>query len=227
MGLRDVLRKKDRSDSEPPIPEFTLIRSDTYTEEVVYPPGGASHNDPFARQQQQQQQTGTKPRHSLDVFRSSRSRSASAASATSSRTGGDVTPRKEGSRLSRFHLGREQSSSNIPTDLPEIGNASGASGDPDDTEAQWEKRAMILARSRPSSPNPEQQGGGHLGNTSNNDRRSGAMVSTSQTDELIQQAIAFHEDGNLAQSTRLFGQLADPNGANNPLSQVLYGLALR
>ncbi|CAI4216608.1 unnamed protein product [Parascedosporium putredinis] len=206
MGLRDVLRKKDRSDSEPPIPEFTLIRSDTYTEEVVYPPGGASHNDPFARQQQQQQQqTGTKPRHSLDVFRSSRSRSASAASATSSRTG----------------------ATNIPTDLPEIGNASGISGDPDDTEAQWEKRAMILARSRPSSPNPEQQGGGNLGNTSSNDRRSGAMVSTSQTDELIQQAIAFHEDGNLAQSTRLFGQLADPNGANNPLSQVLYGLALR
>ncbi|CAG8143204.1 unnamed protein product [Penicillium salamii] len=25
----------------------------------------------------------------------------------------------------------------------------------------------------------------------------------------------------------MFGQLADPNGANNPLSQVLYGLALR
>ena len=25
----------------------------------------------------------------------------------------------------------------------------------------------------------------------------------------------------------MFGQLADPNGANNALSQVLYGLALR
>lgn len=25
----------------------------------------------------------------------------------------------------------------------------------------------------------------------------------------------------------MFGHLADPNGANNPLSQVLYGLALR
>lgn len=31
----------------------------------------------------------------------------------------------------------------------------------------------------------------------------------------------------LEQSTALFGKLADPNGANNPLSQVLYGLALR
>lgn len=31
----------------------------------------------------------------------------------------------------------------------------------------------------------------------------------------------------LERSTQMFGQLADPNGANNPLSQVLYGLALR
>lgn len=31
----------------------------------------------------------------------------------------------------------------------------------------------------------------------------------------------------LERSTQLFGRLADPNGANNPLSQVLYGLALR
>lgn len=31
----------------------------------------------------------------------------------------------------------------------------------------------------------------------------------------------------LEQSTEMFGRLADPNGANNALSQVLYGLALR
>ncbi|PKS11987.1 hypothetical protein jhhlp_001283 [Lomentospora prolificans] len=209
MGLRDVLKKKDRSDSEPPVPEFTLIRSDTYTEEVVYPPGEASYADPFSKQQQQ---IGHKPRRSLDVFRSSRSRSASAASASSRAS--DISPRKEGSRLSRFHLGREHSSNNIPADLPEI-NSSGVNGDPEETETQWEKRAMILAKSRPSSPNPG------LGQSS------GGVVSTTQTDELIQKAIAFHEEGDLVQSTRLFGQLADPNGANNPLSQVLYGLALR
>jgi hypothetical protein len=34
-------------------------------------------------------------------------------------------------------------------------------------------------------------------------------------------------DIDLERSTKMFGQLADPNGANNPLSQVLYGLALR
>jgi hypothetical protein len=31
----------------------------------------------------------------------------------------------------------------------------------------------------------------------------------------------------LERSTLMFSQLADPNGHNNPLSQVLYGLALR
>jgi hypothetical protein len=31
----------------------------------------------------------------------------------------------------------------------------------------------------------------------------------------------------LVRSTEMFGRLADPNGANNALSQVLYGLALR
>jgi hypothetical protein len=31
----------------------------------------------------------------------------------------------------------------------------------------------------------------------------------------------------LEASTALFGRLADPNGANNALAQVLYGLALR
>jgi hypothetical protein len=31
----------------------------------------------------------------------------------------------------------------------------------------------------------------------------------------------------LEKSTEMFGTLADPNGANNALAQVLYGLALR
>ena len=31
----------------------------------------------------------------------------------------------------------------------------------------------------------------------------------------------------LEKSTQMFGILADPNGANNALGQVLYGLALR
>lgn len=31
----------------------------------------------------------------------------------------------------------------------------------------------------------------------------------------------------LSQSTAMFGRLADPQGENNAISQVLYGLALR
>jgi hypothetical protein len=36
-----------------------------------------------------------------------------------------------------------------------------------------------------------------------------------------------HEAGEYECSTAMFGRLADPKGPNNPLSQVLYGLALR
>ena len=43
----------------------------------------------------------------------------------------------------------------------------------------------------------------------------------------IQEAIRLHEAGDLVNSTKMFGRLADPNGENDPLSQVLYGLALR
>jgi TPR repeat protein len=47
------------------------------------------------------------------------------------------------------------------------------------------------------------------------------------TQENIQEAIRLHEAGEYVKSTAMFGRLADPNGPNNPLSQVLYGLALR
>ena len=48
MGLRDLLKKKQHLEDgdgggdgpEPATPEFTFVRSDTYTEEVIHPPGG-------------------------------------------------------------------------------------------------------------------------------------------------------------------------------------------
>lgn len=40
-------------------------------------------------------------------------------------------------------------------------------------------------------------------------------------------SLTFYTRVDLERSTHMFGQLADPNGANNPLSQVLFGLALR
>jgi len=53
------------------------------------------------------------------------------------------------------------------------------------------------------------------------------VVSTKYVDDNIQEAIRLHEAGQLETSTSMFGRLADPNGENNALSQVLYGLALR
>lgn len=62
---------------------------------------------------------------------------------------------------------------------------------------------------------------------SNADANNDGTVSSKELDATIQEAIRLHEEGKLEQSTRMFGILADPRGYNNPLSQVLYGLALR
>jgi hypothetical protein len=61
--------------------------------------------------------------------------------------------------------------------------------------------------------------------TPNRDRS--RSISDQEGDVNIQEAIRLHEEGDLTISTHMFGQLADPKGANNALSQVLYGLALR
>ena len=122
------------------------------------------------------------------------------------------------------------SSTSVPTNLPEINV-----GDGDVGESQWEKRATILARenersrSRPGTPNGSTAdlpgiASMTLGETPGKDK---GAVSTKQVDDNIQEAIRLHEAGELETSTRMFGRLADPNGENNALSQVLYGLALR
>ncbi|KAF7548691.1 hypothetical protein G7046_g8588 [Stylonectria norvegica] len=58
-------------------------------------------------------------------------------------------------------------------------------------------------------------------------RADSQTVLSQEIDDDIQEAIRLHEEGDLERSTKIFGQLAEPHGANNPLSQVLYGLALR
>lgn len=235
MGLRKLLKKKDEvaQDREaaaaaaggPSSAEFTFLRTDTTTQEVIHPPAGAesgtgtggaaggnesllSPNSPVR----------SPPRRSLDVFRPARSRSGSTSSQAS-----HSSPSKK--RLSeRLHLSRPPEASDfVPQDLPEIA----ASADPNDDESQWEHRATILAgqglaqgaaglsearaslsSSRPTSPSP-------------------TPVSSQTIDSNVQEAIRLHEQGDYEQSTKIFGRLADPQGANNPLSQVLYGLALR
>ncbi|KAL7275131.1 hypothetical protein RUND412_001950 [Rhizina undulata] len=105
-----------------------------------------------------------------------------------------------------LHLGhrrrRSTNSANVPSDLPNI-KYDGIG----DSETQWEERATKLATA--------------------NGRPKSMSILTKTDDERIQEAIRLHEAGELSKSAEIFSQLADPNGPNNPLSQVLYGLALR
>ncbi|RYO75057.1 hypothetical protein DL766_000869 [Monosporascus sp. MC13-8B] len=258
MGLRDLLKKKDRLDGGVGTdaetlgrltagPEFTFIRSDTHTQEIIQPPGracgggGGGDDDDDDEQRLRAKDSGaSKGRRSLDVFRPSRSRDSSVSSAKSGGNNSSSlsTPsQKEGHRRlsQRLHLTRDKTptSDYVPGDLPQISvTAEGAH----DNEREWEKRATMLvqaneqlrsrSRSPSARPSPSEELAG-LDLDSIPSRRPNGVVSSKSIDEDIQEAIRLHEEGDLDQSTRLFGQLADPQGANNPLSQVLYGLALR
>lgn len=232
MGLRDILRKKEDITNDPSTvdaaslpsnlqtPEFRLVRSDTHAQEVIEPPSPDHHS---------------RRQHDVDAsyLRASspgRSRSASVSSQLSTAS----TSSKARKRLSeRLHLSRPRSSSaHVPQDLPDIV----ADGNVED---QWEKRATMLVsrtemvRSSPGTPTGETGGlgtgseAGRPGMGSRTTSAASGQISTKAIDDDIQEAIRLHEEGDLEKSTYLFGKLADPNGANNPLSQVLYGLALR
>ncbi|KAI1775269.1 HCP-like protein [Hypoxylon cercidicola] len=295
MGIRDLIKKKDQLDGGAgggavdretldrlAGPEFTFIRSDTHTQEIIHPPSHprdhGSHSNNFLSTKDAGS-SSSKPRHSLDVFKPrSRGSSTSSVQSDGSKKGGHR-------RLSqRLHLTKAPPTSDfVPENLPQInvytveengGGPVAAAGtttrtpaivDRDAYEGQWEKRATILAeanergqrRSRSPSvvsaasptPSPSVELPSlqlHDGRRHDDQGRGGpprkntaaaaappmtvktdGVVSTKAIDEQIQEAIRLHEDGQLDQSTRLFGRLADPQGANNPLSQVLYGLALR
>ncbi|KAK6505615.1 hypothetical protein TWF481_007508 [Arthrobotrys musiformis] len=105
------------------------------------------------------------------------------------------------------------SSEHVPTDLI----SPTTEGNKGEQEDKWEWRASQLGLG----------GAGGAGNTPTRERSRSRSFSDQGTDKDIQEAIRLHEAGDLENSTRLFRQLADPQGANNPLSQVLYGLALR
>jgi hypothetical protein len=113
----------------------------------------------------------------------------------------------------------------VPQDLPEIADGQDIDGD------AWEQRATILAkeneknRSRPGTPVRDDLP--DIGALNLMDGKQQNVVSSKSTDDTIQEAIRLHEAGQLEQATQMFGRLADPQGENNALSQVLYGLALR
>ncbi|CRG91654.1 hypothetical protein PISL3812_08704 [Talaromyces islandicus] len=208
MPLRDLLHKKDRPESqisEPPMSptEFRFVRTDTHSQEVITPPPWDSQvpEDPSA----------------LSPRRKSLFRRPSRSSETS--TSHDEKGER---RISNFlHLDKKSlsrrsstSSVNVPSDLPRVEDNL---ADEQDREAQWEKRATRLVQGNP-----------RLGASPDGSRsRSNSRVYEPQSDLSIQEAIRLHESGELEKSTEMFGALADFNGANNALAQVLYGLALR
>jgi hypothetical protein len=247
MPFRDILKKKEKVEEIPqhvPSPpdepsefQFTFMRSDTHTQEIISPPTFSSTE---SSSPPPSDGAGDRQSRTSRLFGRPRTKSTASAASASSRTSESTTksqPKSPGhKRLSqRLHLSRnESSSSNVPEDLPDITPIEDLS-DITGVESQWEARATRLARknemerSRPSTPTP---------GTSSADLRefkelsmSGGkekwVVSSKYVDDNIQEAIRLHEAGELETATAMFGRLADPQGENNALSQVLYGLALR
>ncbi|KAL6867836.1 hypothetical protein J3F83DRAFT_765787 [Trichoderma novae-zelandiae] len=245
MGLRDALRKKEainqdqgpdifvRADSDSVSQQFATAPDQAHAQGQAQGQGPPGFNDallspaPTSGEQR-------KSRRSFDFFHSSdQPRSPSASSATS-QTKKESTARRLSHRL---RLGRApETSDHVPQDLPEI-VVPGGGGDGDDAqdrdaeELQWEKRATMLAGQNDRARSPA-DGAAHVSldgarSRSASTHSAADPVLSKQIDADIQEAIRLHEEGNFVEATKIFGRLADESGANNPLSQVLYGLALR
>jgi hypothetical protein len=241
MPFGDILKKKEKlTDASAPAPaaprepsfeapEFTFMRSDTHTQEIISPPTFSSAEPSSHPSFADGKDGNVESSRTSGIFKG-RSRSSSAVSALSTSSRASTSDKSKSKRLSeRLHLRKSQiSSTSVPSDLPDINGG-------DAGESQWEKRATILAReneksrSRPASPTGSTVdvpgiSSITLGESPGKDK---GVVSTKHVDDNIQEAIRLHEAGELETSTRMFGRLADPDGENNALSQVLYGLALR
>lgn len=241
MGLRDMLKKKEPPPQQPthlgaPVPTF--VRSDTFTQEVIHPPP-----DPHAPVEA----SALSPTSGSRFFSRSRGSSVSSTGGNGSSAsaqgmaspGSEKGQPTEKKRLSqRLHLSRAPASSDfVPQDLPDIVHEGPDEGDKEGNEARWEDRATRLARHERSksqtridpvsSPDNRRPGRPRSHSAVRYDGKAEGGVGSAATDADIQTAIRLHEEGDLEESTRLFGILADSNGLNNPLSQVLYALALR
>ncbi|KAI4233452.1 MAG: hypothetical protein L6R40_007049 [Gallowayella cf. fulva] len=145
MTLRDLLKKKEKikgdagqkeapSTEDSPPTQFTFMRTDTNTQEVISPPTFPEDHVPQSK------------KDSHEKKRFSRFRSASNAS-----TASNASKVSEKRLSSRLHLGSHSrtssvGSANVPSDLPAINDDA---GDGEDKEAQWENRATILAQKNP------------------------------------------------------------------------------
>ncbi|KAJ5698638.1 hypothetical protein N7462_000643 [Penicillium macrosclerotiorum] len=212
-------------------PEITFLRSDTFGEEVITPPSFSSHEyehkDAPASLESSRPSSTTSRRSFQFLHRSSRSPSLSSPS--------PPRQRRFSHLLHRNRSNSRDSSVNIPDNLPQIEDDQNF--DKQEREAQWEKRATVLIQQNPnlghsgaSLSSPLQSQGDialQVGQDGRSRSSSRSYAEDLKDDVNIQEAIRLHEEGELERSTQMFAHLADPNGANNPLSQVLYGLALR
>ncbi|PVH98140.1 HCP-like protein [Periconia macrospinosa] len=238
MPFRDILKKKDKIKDEgatggptntlaPDVPQFSFLRTTTTTQESIEPPSfpgdPVREKTPFLSPDQPSRGiTGRFRRHSN-------------AATTTPPAANNGNPKHEHHRLSRMNFGRNRalSSSYVPENLPEITGDGVARNE--EEEAKWEKRATMLVTanspltSTPSTPGIEITGGAFdvAGGQQQQRRSRSPSVNNPPDDTNIQEAIRLHENGDLEASTKMFGDLADPNTHNNALSQVLYGLALR
>ncbi|KAK7563558.1 hypothetical protein IWX49DRAFT_331562 [Phyllosticta citricarpa] len=224
MTLKDLLRKKDRVRADDTVPShhgglappstapevsrITFMRTTTNTQERISPPAYPGDNEkpprllPVPGRQDENQKR-------LSIFRRPSQLAPDGRGAA-----------RNDKRLSeRLHLSRPRANSslvNLPSNLPAITVEVARSTE---EQAEWEKRATALAKGTLISK------GDGLGREAA--RSPSPSVSDEPGDNNIQEAIRLHESGDLERSTEMFSKLADPNGANNALSQVLYGLALR
>lgn len=246
-GLRELLKKKDKIENDAPaaqttnldIPEFTIMRTTTTQEEILQPPDYPDQESPKDKKKAKEH------RHTLGFRRSSNAEQTKDPTAQVAEL--SVRPKSERRLSNRLHLSRHsrspsaESSQNLPQDLPDAPTAVGPAGKGpaaaeeekgvnEQREAQWEKRATMLAQSNPlleQQQQQQQQQNSQQDNSRGRSRSRSPSLSDSKGDENIQEAIRLHEIGELGLSTAMFGRLADPKAQNNALAQVLYGLALR
>ncbi|CAK1355030.1 hypothetical protein CB0940_01197 [Cercospora beticola] len=226
----------------PPAPEFTIIRSTTNFQEILEPPAHPQDDNDANRPRDSKEK-----RRSLGLrgFSSSSAAKDLSPEAHKSSQQLGVRPRGERRLSDRLHLHRRdrsrsasaETSSNLPEDLPAAPQALAArpkeksvddaatqankeqqDQEQEQREAQWEKRATMLAMSSPFR---------ETGKAPGPSRSRSPSISDASGDINIQEAIRLHEEGKLKESSEMFGALANPKGANNALAAVLYGLALR
>lgn len=241
----------------PPVPEFTFVRTTTNSQEVITPPTFPDDNVPLDESPSKSKDHNKTKRFSNLLHRPKPSPSSSPARSPSPSAAEPLSPTKASAshtsrrRSSVLNIGRKRASTlqseNVPVNLPEAPLAvtvTPEASNPEvekerqaQAEARWEKRATLLAetQSRSRSRSISAAGSDRADESAQVDGgQSGAWrpghsrkISDQQGDVNIQEAIRLHESGDLDKATEMFGKLADPNGTNNALAQVLYGLSLR